>query len=362
MAIIQYRDENGTLVSVGAGKHTHSPSSIGAAEANHPHDVATTSSDGFLSAQDKVKIDSLNAKVFGDSASNTKGLVDLVGNTAVSEQISSAVANKVEKDGNKVLSTNDYTTPEKNKLAGIATGAEVNQNAFSNITVGSTTIAADQKSDTLIIAAGSNITLTPDATTDKITIAATNTTYSGATQSAAGLLSAADKKKLDGIAEGATKIAVDSALNATSTNPIQNKVVYNIDSKVGVQPVSEQISAHAAVTATQSTIGHMSAADKKKLDGIAEGAQVNQNAFGKVNITSPQIEGQLAPPMTSITAQSNTDALTFVAGDGVSITSGSGVSQIVFSTPYKFNVVRDSNYTPDSSVANNVITIVLPSE
>ena len=31
--------------------------------------------------------------------------------------------NKVDKDGSKVLSTNDYTTAEKNKLAGIANGA-----------------------------------------------------------------------------------------------------------------------------------------------------------------------------------------------------------------------------------------------
>ena len=30
------------------------------------------------------------------------------------------------KDGNKVLSTNDYTTAEKQKLSGIATGAQVN--------------------------------------------------------------------------------------------------------------------------------------------------------------------------------------------------------------------------------------------
>ena len=41
-----------------------------------------------------------------------------------------------------------------------------------------------------------------------------------------GLMSVADKKKLDGIAEGANKITVDDALNATSKNPVQNQVVY----------------------------------------------------------------------------------------------------------------------------------------
>lgn len=52
-----------------------------------------------------------------------------------------------------------------------------------------------------------------------------NTTYSAATTSAAGLMSAADKSKLDGVAAGATKITVDSALSTTSTNPVQNKVI-----------------------------------------------------------------------------------------------------------------------------------------
>ena len=50
-------------------------------------------------------------------------------------------------------------------------------NAFSTITVGSTNIAADKADDTLTFVAGSNITLTPDATNDKITISATDTKY-----------------------------------------------------------------------------------------------------------------------------------------------------------------------------------------
>ena len=58
------------------------------------------------------------------------------------------------------------------KLSGIEANAEVNQNAFSKVAVGDTTIEADDKTDKLIIEAGSNITLTPDATNDKITIAA----------------------------------------------------------------------------------------------------------------------------------------------------------------------------------------------
>ena len=53
--------------------------------------------------------------------------------------------------------------------------AEANQNAFSNVKVGTTTVAADSKTDTLTLVAGSNVTITPDANTDTITIASTNT-------------------------------------------------------------------------------------------------------------------------------------------------------------------------------------------
>ena len=55
--------------------------------------------------------------------------------------------------------------------------AEANQNAFSNVAVGNTTIAADTKTDTLTFVAGNNVTITPNVTNDSVTISATNTTY-----------------------------------------------------------------------------------------------------------------------------------------------------------------------------------------
>ena len=94
-----------------------------------------------------------------------------IGDDSVSEQINNAVANKVDKVDGKGLSANDYTTEEKDKLSNIASGAEINQNAFSNITIGNTTIYADAKTDTLTFEAGSkNVIITPDVDGDKITI------------------------------------------------------------------------------------------------------------------------------------------------------------------------------------------------
>ena len=71
----------------------------------------------------------------------------------------------------------------------------------------------------------------------------TDTTYSDATQSVHGLMTATDKKKLDGIAAGATKVAVDSALSATSTNPVQNKAV-----KAALDSKSASGHTHAMIT------------------------------------------------------------------------------------------------------------------
>lgn len=53
----------------------------------------------------------------------------------------------------------------------------------------------------------------------------TDTTYNNATTSAHGLMSPSDKTKLDSIATGANKIAVDSSTSTTSNNPISNSAI-----------------------------------------------------------------------------------------------------------------------------------------
>lgn len=82
-------------------------------------------------------------------------------------------------------------------------------NSYGSVKVGATTIEADSASDMIEIVAGENVTLTPDAANGKVTITAEDTTYDPATPStsgvggSAGLMSASDKEKLNGIEEGA---------------------------------------------------------------------------------------------------------------------------------------------------------------
>ena len=71
---------------------------------------------------------------------------------------------------------------------------------------------------------GNTITLRgSDGSTFNVTDS--NTVYGNATASAAGLMSAADKAKLDGVAAGSNHVDVDAELSTTSTNPVQNKVI-----------------------------------------------------------------------------------------------------------------------------------------
>ena len=82
-----------------------------------------------------------------------------------------------------------------------------------------------------------------------------------ATAETDGLMPAADKAKLDGIEEGANKTVVDEALDATSTNPVQNKAVKAaLNGKAGT------------AVATPTADGLMSASDKTKLDSVEDGA------------------------------------------------------------------------------------------
>ena len=85
-------------------------------------------------------------------------------------------------------------------------------------------VSANTNTTYVLSKSGSTITLRgSDGSTYNITDA--NTTYADATDSASGLMSAADKAKLDGIAAQANKVVVDASLSDSSTNPVQNKVI-----------------------------------------------------------------------------------------------------------------------------------------
>lgn len=135
------------------------------------------------------------AKIKGSSDSYTMELLD---DTTVD------LSGKVDKVAGKGLSTNDYTTAEKTKLGGIEEGA----NKYTHPTH---TAAASGLYKVTVDALG-HVTATTPVTKDDITnlgIPAQDTTYDEATTVKAGLMSAADKTKLDGMDATINKAIAD---------------------------------------------------------------------------------------------------------------------------------------------------------
>lgn len=98
--------------------------------------------------------------------------------------------------------------------------------------------------------------------------ASSSHTHGAATTTANGMMSAADKAKLDGIATGANKTVVDSVMSATSTNPVQNKVI-----NTALSGKANSSHTHTLDDVSETTTKKiMTAAERTKLSGIAEGA------------------------------------------------------------------------------------------
>lgn len=99
----------------------------------------------------------------------------------------------------------------------------------------------------------------------------TDTTYENATASKAGLMSTADKTNLDKLVTAWTADGNDDQL----INKVEEVVKAFENAPEGTNIVTALANKADNTEATQAAAGLMSATDKKKLDGIAEGAGVN---------------------------------------------------------------------------------------
>lgn len=165
---------------------------------------------------------------------------------------------------------------DKEKLDGIASGA----NKYTHPSTLSSALTSTKMYKVAVDKQG-HITDAVTVSKSDITglgIPAQDTTYDAATTSAAGLMSAADKGKLDGIAAGANaythpsytaksaglyKVTVDATGHVSAATAAAK-------SDITALGIPAQDTTYSA--ATTSAAGLMSAADKTKLDGVAEGA------------------------------------------------------------------------------------------
>ena len=120
------------------------------------YNAATDAADGLLTASLHKKLVGIEEAADKTDAENVKAAGAFMTATNTADDIA---------DGTKKVV---MTAAERTKLTGIATGAEVNQNAFAKVKVGTTTLTASAKQDTLEIEAGEGVTI--EASGKKVTI------------------------------------------------------------------------------------------------------------------------------------------------------------------------------------------------
>ena len=157
--------------------------------------------------------------------------------------------------------------------------------SFSKIAVGATTVEADSKTDTLTLV-GSNVTLTPDATNDKVTV-------------------------------GITKTNGTTALGYT---PMNSTVDVNTSIKVGAVNGTD----NAAATNGNvyiNAVRNNTAASSNLIKG-ANGTTVTSDASGTITVTGPVINGMSGATASSagvagyVPAPAAGKQASFLRGDG----------------------------------------------
>ena len=261
-------------------------------------DVAKASANGLMSSTDKVKLDGIE-----DGA--TKTIVDDV----MSDTSTNPVQNKVVMkyiDSRGTLPP--VSTQNDTMLIQVVNGAYALRTKESIFPVDD---ALDTESKNAV---------------ENGAIARTIEVIQGHTQLANGtrdgLMSASDYNKLRNIESGATKTIVDAALDASSTNPVQNKAVKTaLDGKA------------STAVASQTANGLMSKDDKTKLDGVEAGANkttvdsaldsASENPVQNKAVKSA-LDGKLDKTGGTLTGNLRVTGALF-SGDGLSFGTGENI-------------------------------------
>ena len=278
--------------------------------------VATTSSNGLMSSADKTKLDSIDLSLYLKKTDNyAYGVNTFTTSNGYLTQMSIKSRDNSTIETVKIPSVYDLPKATTTNLGGIIVGDNLTIDSNGKLS------ASTGSSYTLPVATdsalgGVKIGYTTNTknyavqldTNNKmfVNVEWTDTTYTIATQSTSGLLSATDKTKLDNIESGANKytlpiasasvlggVKIGNNLTITSDGTLSSKdTIYTLPNatstilggiKLGFSatgknyPVQVDANNNAYVfvnwtdyvVATQSSNGLMSASDKTKLDGLS---------------------------------------------------------------------------------------------
>ena len=302
--------------------------------------AATQSAAGVLSAADKTKLDGLNTDSINDisvKSDANKATITFVSDNGNKEDISTTIDFPI----STTTAAGTMSAKDKTELDRINT---------ANFALGAVTPAA---STVGIAASKTNVT---DGTT-----AANNITLPAATQSAAGVLSAADKTKLDGLnTDSINDISVKSDANkATITFVSDNGNKEDISTTIDF-PIS-----------TTTAAGTMSAKDKTELDrintanfalgAVTPAASTVGIAASKTNVT----DGTTAANNITLPAATQSAAGVLSAADKTKVDRITGTNHVISqpTTTATSRVITITGINPtDNKAVSSSITLPEVSE
>lgn len=288
--------------------------------------------------------------------------------------------------------------------------------AFRYITVGATTIEAEKQEDTLILTAGTGISLTPDAGTDAVTIASTVTapntfgTIAVATQSpvvadsttdtltfaVAGGMAITTNATTDTITFDSARLDDDDVMlsgireidlngeNLNFTNSGFDILLVEADGLTMTDPVIRNYTGGTGgkITLAEATTNGGSSIAIKAPDSLAatttytlpsadgtSGQVLATNAAGGLSWTTRaanSFETIAVAGQSPIVADTHTDTLTIVAGSGITLTTNAGTDTLTIASTgggggSSYSVVRTQSGTSYTLAASDAGAYILTS-
>lgn len=368
----------------------------GKSDTSHTHGVATSGANGFMSATDKAKLDGIasgaNKYTHPNSAAGAKasGLYKITtdaqghvtGATAVVKaditalgipssnttyglattsangllrQLDGSTAHYMRGDGTWATPPNTTYSVVTQSANGLMSAAD--KKKLDSITIdGSGNVEVDITIDTALSTSSTNPVQNRVVTAAINGKAASSHTHGVATSSANGFLSATDKAKLDGIASGANKTTVDTALSSTSTNPVQNKV---INSALAGKAASSHTHTTAQVSglgsAATKTISSMSNARDVvayvATDGVMEIGHIID--FHIADNDGKDYTVRLTAGASNITLSKPLD----IAGGGTGASSASAARTALGITPANIGAAASSHNHSASNITSGTLPV-----